>query len=102
MANLDAIVRELQAERDRLDSAIKALTAIETRPNTAGNTRRTKGKRTVSLAARRRMARSQRARWAKVKSTPKLTPAKRTMSASARRKIAAAQRARWAKLKKAA
>jgi hypothetical protein len=28
MANLDAIVRELQRERDRLDAAIKALTTL--------------------------------------------------------------------------
>jgi hypothetical protein len=101
MANLENIVQQLRQERDRLDSAIKALealTAIEIRPTT-GNTR-TKGKRTVSLAARRRMAAAQKARWAKAKSAPKPTP--RTMSPSARRKIAAAQRARWAKLKRAA
>ena len=100
MANLENIVQQLREERNRLDSAIKALTAIETRP-TAGDTR-TKSKRTVSLAARRRMARAQRARWAKAKSAHKLTPVKRTMSASARRKIGVAQRARWAKLKRAA
>src|SRR6266851_8169610 len=100
MANLENIVQQLRQERDRIDYAIQALSAIGSRPNTTGNTR-TKNKRTVSLAARRRMAQAQRARWAKVKSAPKLTPV-RTMSASARRKIAAAQRARWAKLKKAA
>src|SRR5260370_1267050 len=101
MANLENIVQQLREERNRLDSAIKALTAIETRPNTTGRARDSKGTRTVSLAVRRRMARAQRERWAKVKPAPKPTPV-RTMSASARRKIGVAQRARWAKLKKAA
>jgi len=101
MANLENIVQQLREERDRLDAAI---TALESVSSTDGNTRTaghttTGGKRVVSVAARRRMARAQRARWAKVKSAPKPTRVKRTMSASARRKIAAAQRARWAKVR---
>jgi hypothetical protein len=55
-------------------------------------------KRTMSLAARRKIAAAARARWAKVKGT---APKKRTMSLAARRKIAAAARARWAKVRAA-
>src|SRR5229473_722203 len=109
MANIEGIVQQLREERDRLDAAI---TALESVSSTGGNTRTagrpsTGGKRKVSALARRRMAQAQRARWAKAKSAPKLTPVKltpvkRSMSASARRKIAAAQRARWAKVKRAA
>jgi len=42
-----------------------------------------------------------KARWAKVRETPKVVPirANRTLSAAARKSIAAAQRARWAKVK---
>jgi hypothetical protein len=63
------------------------------------------GRRTMSAAARARIATAQRARWAKVKAGKSSTPpaakatGKRIMSAAARRKIAAAQRARWAKVK---
>ena len=55
-------------------------------------------KRTMSLAARRKIAAAARARWAKIKGT---APKKRTMSLAARRKIAAAARARWARVRAA-
>ncbi len=58
-------------------------------------------KRTMSLAARRKIAAAARARWARVKGTAKAAPKKRTMSLAARRKIAAAARARWAKVRAA-
>jgi len=60
------------------------------------------GRRTVSPAARRRMAASQRKRWAtpKAKSEPsKPVSGKRSMSPAARKKTAAAQRKRWGLLK---
>jgi len=61
-----------------------------------------KKKRTMSLAARRKIAAAVRARWAKVKGkAAKAAPKKRTMSAAARAKIAAAARARWAKVRAA-
>jgi hypothetical protein len=59
-------------------------------------------RRTLSVAARQRIAAAQRKRWAAVKAQAKPAPAKRAMSAAARNKIAAAQRKRWAELKKAA
>src|SRR5438309_8574071 len=100
MANLDAIVKELEAERDRIDSAITALRGIG--QSSSGS----QPKRHISAAGRARIAAAARARWAKVKGQEKVVPIaqagktrKRTMSAAARRKIAASQRARWAKIR---
>ena len=93
--DLTEIVQQLRAERNRLDAAIKALTSV------AGTNSRGIRKRIVSMAARKRMAAAQRARWAKQNSSARTARPKRTMSAAARRKIAAAQRARWAKVKAA-
>lgn len=59
-------------------------------------------RRTMSLAARTRIAAAQRKRWAAVRAKSKPSkPAspKRTMSPGARKRIAAAQRKRWALLK---
>src|SRR5437016_14652197 len=101
MADLDAIVQQLEAERDRIDAAIRALRGIG--QTSSGS----QPKRHISAAGRARIAAAARARWAKVKGQQKVVPiaqagkpVKRTMSAAARRKIAASQRARWAKLKK--
>ena len=100
MANLDAIVKQLETERDRIDSAIRALRGIG--QTSTGS----QPKRHISAAGRARIAAAARARWAKVKGQQKVVPiaqagkgGKRTMSAAARRKIAASQRARWARVK---
>ena len=63
MANLDAIVKQLEAERDRIDSAIRALRGLGN-PSSGQQRKR----RTMSAAARQRIAAAQKARWAKVKS----------------------------------
>ena len=94
MANLAEVLKELQQERSRLDEAIRVIGELVT-GNRAGAKRT---KRTLSTAARRRMAAAQRARWAKAKGAKAAQPV-RTMSQAARKKIAAAQRARWAKAK---
>jgi hypothetical protein len=60
--SIDQIVTELKAERDRIDAAIKALTALTVAPRINPRV-----KRTMSAAGRRRIAAAQRARWAKVK-----------------------------------
>ena len=97
--SIDGIVKELQEERNRIDAAIKALTALTVAPRINPRV-----KRTISAAGRRKISLAQEARWAKRASDGKAGTAKpkRTMSASARRKIAAAQRARWVKIKKQA
>ena len=92
MANLAEVLQELQQERSRLDEAIRVIGQLVSGNHTGAK----RAKRTLSAAARERMAAAQRARWAKAKGAKASTPA-RTMSQAARKKIAAAQRARWAK-----
>jgi hypothetical protein len=102
MANLSEVLKELQSERDRLDQAIKALQPLVAK-NGQPRTEREGTRPTLSVAARRRIAAAQRARWARVKagkSGPNSTqPRSRVVSIAARRKMAAAQKARWAKVR---
>jgi hypothetical protein len=99
MANIAAVLKELQQERNRLDQAIAALSSLAGTGSASGGAG--SGRRPLSPAARARIAAAQRARWAKVKTKGKTGSGagKRVMSAAARRKIAAAQRARWAERK---
>ena len=106
MADIAAVVRELQQERARLDEAIRVLGTLNGRGSAGTGAGVARAMKTLSAAARQRIAAAQRARWAKIKSagTPKAQSATkrrptRILSAAARRKIAAAQKARWAKLK---
>jgi hypothetical protein len=94
MANLDAIIKELQQERDRLDAAITALTSIGV------TTLKTSRKGRMSAAARRRISAAQRARWAKQKGQ-KVVPlrGKRRISAQGLANIRSAAKKRWAKVK---
>jgi len=68
MANLADVLRELEQERQRIDEAIQAIGKLVGRNQTTkvvsinGRTRRR-----MSVAARRRIAAAQRARWAKWK-----------------------------------
>jgi hypothetical protein len=109
MANLNglaSIVNELKTERTNLVNQLRHVdTALSALSNLNGGVSGAKPGRTVSAASRRRMARAQRARWAKARQQSSAVkksstvPVKRAMSAAARRKIAAFQRARWGKLK---
>ena len=62
-------------------------------------------KRTMSAAARKRIAAAQRKRWAVYKkaknqsAVPAAKPAKRKMSAEGRKRIAEASKKRWAKVR---
>lgn len=58
--DIESIVTDLEAERDRLDKAIAAL-----RGTAVGNGRR--GRRRLSAAARKRISAAMKARWAKRK-----------------------------------
>jgi hypothetical protein len=125
MGNLNNALQELRAERKQAQSQVekldKAIAVIESL-NGSGPSRTTNQPtgiisasaspsaptRIISKASRLKMARAQRARWARAKKesqpiaiakTTGSAPVKHTMSISARRKIAAFQRARWAKLK---
>src|SRR5437016_6101816 len=97
MANFAEVLKELQQERSRLDQAIQAIGGLIGHNHT-GSIQARGNRRTVSAAARRKMAAAQKARWARVKGAKASTPV-RTMSESARKRIAASQRARWAKVR---
>jgi hypothetical protein len=119
MGNLTGALQQLRAERKQVQSQVEkldtAIAAIESLNGTGPfaqaiqPTRITSAPtRIISAASRRKMARAQKARWAKARETSQpmalaktatSVPVKRTMSAAARRKIAAFQRARWAKVK---
>jgi hypothetical protein len=71
MANIESIVQQLKHERDRLDAAIRALTSLDGASAASRNTANASlapKRRTLSAAARRKIAAAQRARWAKIKS----------------------------------
>src|SRR5207302_93792 len=96
------IISQLKAERDKvahqvnaLDTAIRALSSL----NSTGATR---GRWTMSAAARARISASQKARWARARGQ-KVVPIapKRHISAAGLARIRAAQRARWAKVRAA-
>jgi hypothetical protein len=64
----ESIILELEAERDRLNSAIAALQGSRRNTGmgkaTATPTNSRKGKRRMSAAARKRISEAQKARWA--------------------------------------
>ena len=104
MANLSGMILEqLKKERDRVQNQLSALNAALTAfVGAYGGSAKSKGTRTMSAAARRKISIAQKVRWAKRASgNAKTNPGKpkRTVSASARRKMAAAQRAPWAKVR---
>ena len=105
MTNFGSVIRELKAERDRIDQALTILSSLNGsgQPRSAGS----RG-RTMSAAARARISQAQKARWAKSRGQAKITPIsagrgkrKGTISAAGLARIRAAQRARWAKVRAA-
>ena len=102
--NLQKIVAELRAERDRLDKAIAALNSVSTqprrgRPPKAVQTSARPKRRRLSAAGRARIAAAQHARWAKAKQSQASKPVHR-MSAAARKRISQIQKRRWAAWRK--
>ena len=99
MPNFGAIIKQLQQERDNLDRAIAALTSLD-----GGHSHKSQ-RRTMSAAARRRIAAAQRARWARQRSTVPSAPGagrpKHRISPEGIARIRAAAKARWAKTKAA-
>ena len=75
MSNLTNVVQQLKKERDQLQGSIEQLDeALKALTGTGGVRRQgfaqpSKKRRTMSVAARKRIAVAQRARWAKWKST---------------------------------
>jgi hypothetical protein len=64
VAGLRTERENLKRQLDTLDQALAVLGGLNGASSTAGH-----GKRTMSLAARRRIAAAQRARWAKVRAS---------------------------------
>src|SRR5437868_12564311 len=111
MANLDNVLQQLRQEHnqaqsqvDKLKEAISVIEGLSGRMRAAANG--TRPRRTMSAAARRRIARAQKARWAKLWEEPRpiseaksmrTTPAKRRLSPEGRKRIIAATKARWAR-----
>jgi hypothetical protein len=99
MANLEAVVKELRQERDKLDKAITTLTSLD------GTRSHKPLRRAMSAATRRRIAAAQRARWAKERGAEQSAPAvggpKRHISPAGIARIRAAAKARWAKARAA-
>ena len=127
------ILADLRAQRGRIDNAIAALEALNGtkplgnrhdlptplgKPATALDVKQATqtARRTMSPAARKKIAAAQKARWAAKKKPAKpaadakqdapkkaaTKTAKRVISAESRKKMAEAQKKRWAKKKKAA
>jgi hypothetical protein len=105
-------MQQLRKERDRVERELSGLNAALAAfvNGYVGKTKPTgRKRRKMSVAARKKIAAAQKARWARarkewhpvaaVKTTTGSAPVKHTLSASARKKIAAFQRARWAKIK---
>lgn len=74
MANLGQMLEELKAKRDstkrelaQLDEAIRALQKLGRADSRGSKSKGVKRRRTMSAAARRKIAAAQRARWAKVR-----------------------------------
>ena len=96
-ANMD-IIALLKAERDKaaqqlnaLDTAIRALNGLH-------STGATRGRRTMSAAARARISAAQRARWARARGQKVVSIApKRHISAAGLANIRKATKARWAR-----
>jgi hypothetical protein len=98
MQNLEGVLEQLRRERTRAQSELErlngAISVLE------GSSTGRRGVRTMSADSRKRIAETQRRRWARVKAKTANT-AKRSLSPAARRRIAAAQKARWAKFRAA-
>ena len=91
---LDQINAKMAELRGQLKGEAPARTAVaEAAPAAAG------GKRALSTAARLRIARAQRKRWAEYHKAKEAPAPKRNMSAAARERIAAATRKRWAEFR---
>ena len=103
MSSVNQVIRELQGRRnqaekevDKLGLAIKALEQLSGMQEAGTQPR---GRRTMSAAAKRKIAMAMRARWARQKGVAKPARKKRKLSAAGRARIIAAVKARWAKAK---
>ena len=106
--DLNRIVKDLEAERDRIGRAIAALVQ-QASAAIGGSTKGTKGKRRrggLTPAGRRKLSLAMKKRWAArraKKAKPKASPKKRKgLTTAGRKKLSDAMKKRWAERKKAA
>ncbi|MGA8500274.1 MAG: hypothetical protein WB683_01890 [Candidatus Sulfotelmatobacter sp.] len=72
MGNVSVIVKQLKKERDKVEKQLSGLNAaLAAFVGTYYGAKATRKKRTMSAAARKRIAAAQRARWAKIKAKKK-------------------------------
>ncbi len=86
MVNVSGILKQLKEERDRVERQLSGLNAALSAFVGVYGGAKLKG--TMSVAARKRIAAAQRARWAKQKAGNQPAKAKRTISAASRKKMA--------------
>src|SRR5215472_17265084 len=113
---IDSVVTQLKQEVSRINQTIAALEVLNRMGLRRGGASRlsqnmrTSGprRRTMSAAARARIAAAQRVRWAKqrasattTKATPVKTKGRAPMSPAARKRLSALMKARWAARKRA-
>ena len=89
-----------EGELGKINAAIAEIGAKLGRHAAGSDGQPTEKKRTMSAAARRRIAAAQRKRWAAVKKAKSERP-KRQLNAAARKRIALGQKKRWAAQRKA-
>ena len=111
MTTFDKVLQQLRSDHKQAQTAVeklqRAISAIEglNGDNTGTTANGVRSKRTMSAAARMRIAQAQRARWARVKKQSPSTSVKsissgpRRISGAGRKRIAAAARARWARVR---
>jgi hypothetical protein len=99
MGNLSEVVQQLRKERDRVARQLSGLNAALSAFVGVYGGKAKPTRHPLSAAARRKISLSQKARWAKQKSSVRPAKPNRTISAASRMRMAAAQRARWAKVK---
>jgi hypothetical protein len=90
---LDQINAKMAELRSKLKGEAPAADLAEAAPPAGA------GKRALSTAARQRIARAQRKRWAQYHKAKEAPVQKRNMSPAARERIAAATRKRWAEFR---
>jgi hypothetical protein len=115
MTDFTGIIEQLERQKSAIDRALAALREIDAPASAAqvepasGLEPTTSGRKKFSVAARKRMALAQKARWAKIKDEiqqpmPPLTQpskTKRRISPEGMKRIIAATKKRW-RLKRAA
>lgn len=105
MANLEGILQQLREQHSLARAQVQALEAAISALQGTRSAGRIKSplhvRRSMSPAARKRIAEAQRRRWAQVRAgaSGKRSKGKRTLSPEARKRIIAAQKARWAKFR---